>query len=348
MRQRPPSRLLSVRRNGAHVMRYVRQLSRLMCVTGAMLLSLLAARPAAAQKVWLDPHEGPQGARDFMELFRPDAPWQQAASHVEAFEVGGGMAYQGPEADLRQIIADLRRRNIALAVGMGPLSGMVDGVQRCGYHVEGYGAPGGPLAVAQRMARFGGVVQYFVMDEVVYYGHVYNGPNACHSSPSDIAKEIADKIRQVRTVFPQAQYGDVEPSPIPSLPQATWLADLATFFDAFQANTGTKLAFFRLDLDWRGAWQPLIPPLAQILKQRGIPLQIIYDSSPLDANGSDARAVAGTIANFKLYESGGRSPPDAASIQWWTKYPSHVLPETDPTSGTYLINEYVRWRQSHH
>ena len=181
-----------------------------------------------------------------------------------------------------------------------------------------------------------------------YFGHIYNGPNACHTPVPDIAKEIAENLRQVRTVFPQAQFGDGEPIPVPNVPLATWLADLATFFDVYQASSGQKLAFFRLDIGWTSPWQRYIPPLVQLLHQKGIPLQVIYDAGMPDANISDERAVASTIANYKTYELGGRSPPDVALIQFWTKYPSHVLPETDPRTTTYLINQYVKWRQSRH
>ena len=325
------------------------QLSRSICLVGSMLLSLLVIQPAGAQAIWFVPHGGPHGgAPDYMDLFRPGAPWQQAASHVQQFEIGGEVAVYAPGSDLSQIIEGLRHLNIGLVVGIGPLSGNTNGGKRCGFHVEGYSAPGEPLAEALRIKKLGGVVQYFSMDEPVYYGHVWNGANACHSSIPDIAKEIAEKLRQIRTVFPQAQVGEVEPMPVPGVPLATWLADLETLFDTFQASSGQKMAFFRIDVVWPAQWQPWIAPLAQLLRRKGIPLQVIYDSNAPDANGSDARAIAGTIAIFKEYESGGRSPPDVAAIQWWTKYPSHVLPETDPTSGTYLINQYVRWRQSHH
>src|SRR5579863_1761146 len=62
-------------------------LSRLMCGVGLILLSLYAAPPATAQQIWFAPPSGPRGVPDYMALFRPDAPWQQAASHVQAFEI---------------------------------------------------------------------------------------------------------------------------------------------------------------------------------------------------------------------------------------------------------------------
>jgi hypothetical protein len=323
-----------------------RRLSRLMWLAGLMLLNIAAARPAAAQKIWFSPRGGPTGVPDFMDLFRPDAPWQQAASHVQVLEVTGQLRTTAPDRDLIQIINDLRRRGIGLAMGMGPLSGNTYAGKPCGYNVEGYSAPGEAVAAAQRIKSLGGVIQYFTMDEPVYYGHYWGGRNACHSSIADIAKEAAEKIRRVREVFPQVQFGDVEPPQ--GFPPATWLADLQTWFDAFHADTGQPLAYFRVELLYAEPWQQYIPPLTQLLRREGIPLQVIYDSNADAANVSDERAIAGTIANFKAYESGGRSPPDVALIQYWSKYPSHALPETDPRSATYLVNQYVKWRQSGH
>jgi hypothetical protein len=323
-----------------------RRLSRLMWLAGFVLLNIAAARPAAAQKIWFVPRGGPAGVPDYMGLFRPDAPWQQAALHVQVFEVPGELRSTASDRDLTQIITDLRRRNIGLAMAMGPLSGNTYAGKPCGFHVEGYSAPGEAVAAADRIKSLGGVIQYFSMDEPLYYGHYWGGTNACHSSIADIAKETAEKIRRVRQVFPQVQFGDVEP--LQGLTPATWLADLQTWFDAFHADTGQPLAFFRFELIFTKPWQQYIPPLTQLLRREGIPLQVIYDSNFDDAGASDERAVAGTIANFKAYESGGRAPPDVAAIQFWSKYPSHVLPETDPRSATYMIDQYVKWRQSHH
>ena len=141
--------------------------SRWLYVASAMLLSLLATRPVTAQQIWYDPHSGPQGAPDYMDLFRPGAPWQQAASHVQEFEIAGEVVSYSSDHDLTQIIEGLRRLNIGLVPGIGALSGSVIEGKRCGYHVEGYGARGGPLSDAMRIKRLGGVVQYFVMDEEV-------------------------------------------------------------------------------------------------------------------------------------------------------------------------------------
>lgn len=60
-----------------------------------------------------------------MDLFQPDAPWQNAASVISAFEISDELTYKHEvtEAQLRQIFKDLQRRKIDLLVGIAPLIG---------------------------------------------------------------------------------------------------------------------------------------------------------------------------------------------------------------------------------
>jgi hypothetical protein len=124
----------------------------------------------------------------------------------------------------------------------------------------------------------------------------------------------------------------------------TWLADLDTWFDAYQAATRERLAFFRLDMAWDRPWQQRMAALTQLLHTKGIPLQVIYNSS--GSAQSDEAWLANAVSNFKKYESNGRPPPDTSLIQFWSPHPSHLLPESDDRTGTWLINRYVEWRQT--
>ena len=75
------------------------------------------------------------GSDDFMGLFEPEAPWQNAAEHVQVFKLyGEWVAYKATDAQLKQVVEDLNRRGIALAVEAGPLNAPSD----CGQGVEGF------------------------------------------------------------------------------------------------------------------------------------------------------------------------------------------------------------------
>src|SRR5438552_1297836 len=58
--------------------------------------------------------ESSSGANDFMDLFRPNAPWGKAASAVQIFNVSQRFLDAATDDQLKAVIDDLRRRHIAL------------------------------------------------------------------------------------------------------------------------------------------------------------------------------------------------------------------------------------------
>jgi len=312
----------------------------LACLALALLLWLLP-RPecACAQSIWFSPRGGRERPADYMDLFQPNAPWREAASHVKVFEISQPMSAAGPETELRQIAEDLQRRHIALCVGLLPLSAGPDG---CGKGIEGYSAPGQSLHDAQRLKSLGIDVAYFGLDEPLYFGHEFNGTKKltpCHAPIAEIAQEVARRVKQVHSVYPAARVGDVEPFPVSD----SWLGELEEWFDAFEAAAGEKLAFFRLDIGWDRPWKQAIPALTGLLRRKGIPLQVIYNGSGRAA--SDEEWIAQALAHAREFEAAGGPVPEVVSIQCWTAKPSHVLPETDPSSLTSLVNQYVNSRR---
>jgi hypothetical protein len=315
---------------------------------GLWLSGLAVTSSATAQSIWFAPQPRLGEQSDYMDLFRPDAPWRLAASHVEVFAVGGRFLTEAPEADLRQIFSDLKRRNIGLHIGILPLTGF--GPYTCSYGVEGYGGPP-MLKFAQRLKALGAEPQVFGMDEPLYFGHVFGSPDGrsgCHTSIAELAREIAIKVAQARTVFPGVRFGDVEPLTFrpgdPWFQNDTWLSDLSDWFDAYQAAVGDKLAFLRLDLWWNMPWQKHMAALTALLARKGIPLQVIYNGNGQDK--TDEAWIAHAAAHFKEFESGPWPKPAVAVFQYWTPNPTHVLPESNPLTATGLIDQYVQWRQT--
>jgi hypothetical protein len=306
----------------------------------ALAVQFVAAS-GQAQDIWFVPKSGRAPVADFMALFEPDAPWKSAASHVAVFGMGlPPPKTPGADEKLTQIFADLRRRNIGLSITLAPLSSThptADG-QRCGYHVEGYGAETGPLHDAQWIKSLGGEPQYFEMDEPLYFGHVYTGPNACSSTIDEIVDDVAKQVRRIKSIFPNAKIGDGEPAGFPS---ETWLDDVENFITKFHAVTGQDLAFFRLDVGWGYAWRDKVQALSRVLRRHGIPLQVIYNGSGRDKTGQEW--IEHAIEHAKEFER--IVVPDAVSIQCWTTYPDHLLPETDRSALTSLINRYVEWKK---
>ncbi len=293
--------------------------------------------PAEAQEIVLSPRTGTGGMPDFWDLFRPGAPWKEVAAHITSLEVGTGAF--GSKAHLREMSAFLRKRHIVLGVGLSPLTS--SNWDFCG-RIEGYSAPQQPLADAERLRSFGVQPNYYGMDEPLWFGHFYSGPASCRSSIREVAKEVAEKVRQVRSVFPHARIGDVEPiSALWKVSPHRWVANLETWIRDYRAATGQNLAFFRLDMEWRGGWQTHIAKLWALLYRNGIPLQIIYNSGA-HTNAAWTRRAA---EHFKEFETGSWPLPAAAVFQCWTPNPSRLLPDSDPATITGLVRSYIVWRK---
>src|SRR5215471_12467247 len=279
------------------------------------------------------PHNTPgdPGVLDFFALFEAGAPWDVAAAHIQVFKMYEQiMAF--PDASLRTMFADLRRRHIALALEFGPLL-----VGTCGGG-EGFRDDRG-LQTAQRIHDLGGVLQYVAFDEPYFFGAIANGPNACHYTPDEVAANAKQSVDALRTVFPNLVVGDIEVVP-GGTDDTSWLEGYQRWVDAWQRVTGEPLAFFdfdvAIDADWRGA----VESMRRALKIRGVPFGLIY----VGEGNSDVDWVASAAQFASDYENKGGTVPDRRIFQSWIRYPTHALPETDPSTFTYAINRYLRPR----
>ena len=279
------------------------------------------------------PHNTPgdPGVLDFFALFEAGAPWDVAAAHIQVFKMYEQiMAF--PDASLRTMFADLRRRHIALALEFGPLL-----VGTCGGG-EGFRDDRG-LQTAQRIHDLGGVLQYVAFDEPYFFGAIANGPNACHYTPDEVAANAKQSVDALRTVFPNLVVGDIEVVP-GGTDDTSWLEGYQRWVDAWQRVTGEPLAFFdfdvAIDADWRGA----VESMRRALKIRGVPFGLIY----VGEGNSDVDWVASAAQFASDYENKGGTVPDRRIFQSWIRYPTHALPETDPNTFTHAINRYFRPR----
>jgi hypothetical protein len=284
------------------------------------------------------PGAGPKitGSLDFMALFDPNAAWKRAARRIKIFEIDYTFLERATDVDLSKIFADLRRRKIALALGGGILSG----ASNCGRNVEGYSATDKAAVDFRRIKNLGGMVDYVVMDEPFYYGHIYSGKNACRSSTADLAKDIASRFAEIRKLFPDAELGDVEP--IPSIEGGDWLEETRRWIKLVRAMTGRNLAFFRADIAWWRPWQEQILPLKRLLREENIKFAVIYNGNS-DAE-SDGEWMRAAFEHLIAFENVARGRPDQVAFQSWHTYPSRVLPETDDMSFTGFIERYFRER----
>jgi hypothetical protein len=234
---------------------------------------------------------------------------------------------------LSQIFTDLKRRNIAVAIGASWLPGS----DACGKGVEGFTHAGTAQSVANRIQRSGGDVKYVVMDEPLYFGHEYNKQNACQWPVPEVAGKVAGEIAAFQRVFPSARICDVEPV---AIPDAGWVNQIVQWTQAYQAATHQPLACFQADVQWTGPWQQQLTALRNRLHAAGIQLGIIYNG---DGNArTGLQWTQQSEQRIRMVEANPLWMPDQALIQSWTQQPDHMLPENQPGTMTNLVLQYVQ------
>lgn len=276
---------------------------------------------------------GWEGLRtDSGDMWKPDAPWETVAHAVKVIQFAPTNVDRARDSDLQQALADIKRRNIALAVG----DGLLIRSDRCRSKTEAYGEPGALERVFDKLRRNGADVKYVTMDEPYFYGHRDSSPTSCHESAQALAQALKESIAIVRKYFPNAQFGADEVVDA----SRPWVDELAAWTDTFKAVTGEPLAYLHADLNWtEGAVHNLVP-LATALKERHIPLGVIYNA---DLSGkSDESWTRNAVSNFARVEKGVGVHPDHAAIETWVRYPTRMLPENQPGTFTNVVLQYIQ------
>jgi hypothetical protein len=322
-----------------------------LCITSILVLASLhgSAMPvhAATTRFWLggvDPlvladwqKSGPKsGPADFMELFKRDAPWQQASSRTAAFKISMQFASRSTDADLQALIIDLHRRGIALAIEMG----MLRNDRGCGKG-EGYMPQDLLNSAMKRIQHFGGRIDYVAMDEVVFFGHERYWPDklgrACKDPLGEIANEAAASAAAIHRYFPEAQIGEIEPiTSNQNFDPGQLVKDYLTFADLYHSATGSKLAFFHADIAWRSKnWRPAIAPLKAGMRARDIRFGIIIGGTPDDTD--DISWTRAGLDQLRALAANPATAPEDVVIQSWQPLPTRYLPETLPGTSTWML-----------
>lgn len=277
------------------------------------------------------------GSDDFIGLFTPDAVWAGAARQVHVFKLYGEWVEDVPwtvhasDAELEQVIMDLERRGIALAVEMGPL----DPSSTCGEGIEGFATIQAGVNIARRIRQAGGTLRFVAFDEPFAFASIYDGPNACQWSAEKVAQEVLQFEQAIRAIFPEVIFGDTEPL-------WSWkgeVDDLKGWIDAYEAAAGRPLAFLHLDQDFtRPNWAQDTLELETYARDHGVEFGVIYLG---DANAATDQAWLSAAGDRVLaYEGKAGGQPDHVLFQSWNDHPDRVLPETEPYTFTWFIRTY--------
>ena len=272
-----------------------------------------------------------------MTLFNPGAPWETAAGYIQVFKLyGEWVAYHATDAQLRQAVTDIQRRGLALAVEAGPLNAPPE----CGEGVEGFAGTSEGQIIAERIQNAGGTIDFIAMDEPYFYGHFYDGPNACKWSDVEIAEGVDEFIQFMRGFFPVVIIGDTEP-----LAGPTTAADYTDWLLTFREVAGYDLAFLHMDIDWsRVTWPGEVKEIEEFGQQEGIPIGLIYTGNFGDPDDETWLSISGE--RVKRYEIDTAGNPAHILFQSWHDHPDFVLPETEAYTYTNFIVTYFEARES--
>jgi hypothetical protein len=325
-------------------------LSLVACGSGSVVTPSTTAVKATAA-IWLhplppgtsDPSNPPDsGSIDFLKLFASDAPWPIAVAHTQVIGLYAGWIVSIDDQDLQSLVTFLNAHNMGIEIEAPAMQALAT----CGTGVEGY-APYGvslhdfTLAYLQRLKQLNAQVAYLKVDEPFYFGNVTNDPRSCNFSLTNIASQVGQYTRLVKTVYPSAQVGDVEPVFADGgYPMAT-AAALAQWHQTYQQVTGAAFPFFFADIDWSNpTWPALVKTLEAQTRQQGMNFGIIYIGDQTDT--SDLEWTSKAYARFQAYQLTNAGTPDYVLFQSWEPHPTYCLPESDSTTFTGLIDAYIQ------
>jgi hypothetical protein len=274
---------------------------------------------------------------DYMDLFKPDAPWSAGASGTTAFKISTQLVLRGSDEQLRTVFAGLKARHVALAIELGVLVYS----DACGKGTEGFGSPPAVETVAKRIKNLGGELDYVAMDEPVTWGHAKQGKNKlgyayCEYSVDQLADQAAAKAAILKSYFPNVRIGEIDAvnSRFPGLVDAE-----IGFLDAFHKKSGLRPEFLHADVAWDSNWRPGLEDLARRLRARGIRLGVVCDGDLKPA--SDEQWVALSLQRCRTLANDPNINPDDLVIQTWTAWPHRMLPETDAGAWSYALKSAV-------
>jgi hypothetical protein len=268
-----------------------------------------------------------------MDLFTENAAWPEAAGRIQVFKLyGEWVAWNAPDAELRQVVSGLNRLGVAIAFEAGPLTP----TEACGSGIEGFAGIEEGLRIARRIQSAGGIARFVAFDHPYDAGVLDTSPNACYWSPEEVARNVADYVEAIRSIFPEIIVGDIETA-------RHDVSEIAQWVDAYKAIVGEDLGFLHMDLDYtRPDWPQTTEEIETYLQTRDIEFGIIYFGNWNDR--SDEAWLSNTGERVKAYELVAGGQPDHVVFQSWHDHPDRTLPETEPYTFTWFVNAYFEDR----
>lgn len=276
---------------------------------------------------------------DYEDLFErrshwPRGGWPVGEKSLNVFVISQNFALKASAAQLHRLASNLDAHKISLAMAGLMLT---VGSEGCGGRglVEGYSSPDSVGKAADRIREAGTKLAYIVMDEPLFFGHVYAGPGACRDTVDEVARQVAGAVVAARKVFPDVEVGDTEPV---NGARVGWTSQWEPWARAYRKAVGASLAFLIVDIGWESDWQPQFADARDVLERLKIPLGVIFNGDDRDA--SDLAWTAHAEQRIREFDRLNMSPR-IVLIDSWTLYPIHLLPEERAGTLTHVLRYYL-------
>ena len=265
--------------------------------------------------------------------------------HVQVVALASGAVAATPDDVLVKAFAKLKQHHIKFAIESLALS-WVGFQEHCGKGVESFTDPSGNAQIARKIKAAGGELAYVAMDEPLFNGRYYSGPNACHDSIRMVAERAAATMREYQRVFPNVMIGDTEPFPALTK-QPNWREEHREWLDTFDQVFGKPISFLNIDINWpedNWHWQQSLQQTVGFAHDIHLPIGIIYNAAFPEGAKSDEQWLNRAAENFTQIEGPLGITPDKALFESWAYFPKHSIGEQGTLGEDYLVNRYLQRR----
>jgi hypothetical protein len=321
-------------------------MKRLACLLAACALCGVA--PARAVDYWLggvDPivqqlaHKPVM--QDYMGLLNDPQAWREGAAKVSVFKVSAQFVLSGEPDMIRRVFNGMHARHIKMAVEMGS----VVRLDPCGGG-EGYAPQDMADKMGKKLRALGVTLDDMALDEPVWYAHeMKTGMTPLHQPfcaypLKVVAQRSAMSIKAMRKYFPGVRVGIIDVVSTSLVPAAQLAHDEGEYASLLQDQIGAPLAFFHADIAWNTNWRAALPLVKREMRALHIPFGIVVDGSPNLRTSQQWVDVA--LRRLKAIEADTAIRPDQIIAQSWQNLPTHMLPETQAGTETYLLLQSER------
>jgi len=287
----------------------------------------------------------------FRELFKAGAQWQSVKSKTNVFTFFLNAIKNTPSSLMRQVVSILEEASISIAVEVVPIN--------YGTGCLGKDAAEMDLKTLNLITKAGGEIAHLALADPPFEvaQHKFaTEQKTCeldHSNVEEVIRYVIGYIKAVRKVYPEVKIGQIDAVPFFTVEKYSankrlpTMGDLPRILDYEFSELkaiGEKMDWFHADnpydiaIEHPTGWDKL-KALEDFVKSRGVKFGLIYNTQR-GGESSDELFFKETMASLISYaEAGGN--PDHMDIRSWYPHPTHLIPESQPYTFTYLIKKFL-------